>query len=312
MEIVIVGAGAMGVLFGSYLSRGGHRLMFVEKNEAIVAAINEHGIGFMDKNGEDQGDLVYVPAMATSDPATLKECGVVILAVKSFDTRSAVASISHLVTKNSPLITIQTGLGNLEAIAKIERRKNTIAGFTYMAGAALGPGQVRLGGIGKTVLGELDGKFSTRVRRLSALFNESGLETELELQIIARLWCKVLVYSAINPITGLLRVKNGQLLEGMESIDLAKRLIDEGCLVARAWGIDLTEFDLYELFFDTCRQTAGNISSMLQDLLSGRKTEVDALNGEIARLGREKYLPGNTHLTVMELVKLAEKWAAVH
>jgi len=108
-------------------------------------------------------------------------------------------------------LSFQTGLGNFEKIEKIDRRHNLIGGFTYMAGAAIGPGRIRLGGIGKTYLGELDGHVSDRVTRIQQMLTASSLETETVDNIISYLWCKVLVYAVINPVTALLKIKNGRL-----------------------------------------------------------------------------------------------------
>ena len=308
MKIVIVGAGAIGLLIGNFLSKGGHQVTFVEVREDIIAALNNQGIGFMDTGAEGQNSVVYTKTKAVRYAADIQECDLVILAVKSFDTFAAIKSVAHLVTKNSPVLSIQTGLGNLETIEKVERRNNILGGFTYMGGAGLGPGVVRLGGLGKTFLGELNGRGSQRAEEICKIFNECDIRTELADHIIRRLWCKIVVYSAINPVTGIMRIKNGQLLDKMESITLAKRLIDEGQQVAEACGISMADFKLYDLFFEACHQTSENISSMLLDLISGRRTEIDALNGTIARLGQEKGVPVETHQTLVDLIKLSEKW----
>ncbi len=308
MKIVIVGAGAIGMLTGAYLARGGNEVLFVEKDKETVDAVNQHGVGLMALVSDEPTALVFVPATAFVDPREIKSCDLVILAVKSFDTHTAITSVAHLISKESPVLSIQTGLGNLKIMEQVVARENIICGFTYMAAAALGPGKVRLGGLGRTYLGELNDQETTRARQISKTLNDCGLEAELVSDIIEKIWSKVLVYSAINPISGLLRVKNGQLLEKMESISLARRLIDEGLRVAEAVGLDLSEFDLYDLFFATCKATAENVSSMLLDLLSERKTEIEALNGEIARLGKEYDIPVATHMTIMELIKLCEKW----
>lgn len=310
MKIVIVGAGGIGLLLGSYLSRGGHEVIFVEIKEEITAAINLKGIGVMGAEEENEAELVFTPAQAVQEPRLVEKCDAVFLTVKSFDTIPAIKSVSHLIRKDSPVLSLQTGLGNIEKMEKVERRNNIVGGFTYMAAACIGPGRVRIGGTGKTFLGELDGTKSARCERLSVLFEGCGLEVEQVPDIVTRLWTKVLVYSAINPLSGILRVKNGQLLEAMESISLAKRLLDEGKEVAEAHGVSLGDFDLYELFFDTCKKTTGNISSMLLDLIMGRRTEIEALNGEIFRLGQEKMISAGTHQAMMELVKLGEKWGA--
>ncbi len=310
MRIVIVGAGAIGMLIGAYLARGANEVFFVEKDKDTVSAVNQHGVGLMALVSDEPAALVFAPAKAFTDPREIKSCDLVILAVKSFDTYTAISSVAHLINNNSPVLSIQTGLGNLKIMQQVVARENIICGFTYMAAAALGPGRVRLGGRGRTYLGELDDKKTTRAQQISKTLNDCGLETELVPRIIEKIWSKVLVYSAINPISGLLQVKNGRLLEKMESIDLAKRLIDEGLLVAEAVGLDLSDFDLYDLFFETCKATSENVSSMLLDLLSDRKTEIEALNGEIVRLGKEYDMPVATHMTIMELIKLCEKWTA--
>ena len=307
MKIVIVGAGAIGMLIGAYLSRGGNEVIFVERDEETVAAINRQGIGLMESVSDEPGTLVFESAKAVTDAQQITDCKTVIMAVKSFDTRSAIKSVVHLVTNDSPVLTIQTGLGNLEVMEQVVDRENILGGFTYMAGAALGPGRVRIGGHGRTFIGELNDKKTNQAKNLCTLLNNCGLTAELVPRIIEKIWCKVLVYSAINPISGLLRIKNGRLLDKMESISLAKRLIDEGRQVAESCGIDLSDINLYDLFFETCKATSENISSMLLDLLRNRKTEIDSLNGEIISLGQDYDLSVPTHMTIMELIKLNEK-----
>lgn len=312
MKIVIVGAGGIGLLLGFYLSKGGHEVVFVEKKDDSVAAINSRGIEFMATEADGHADVSFSPAKAFKDvdAKQIDKCDAIFLAVKSFDTAQAVMSVAHLITENSPILCLQTGIGNFEKIEKIERRNNILGGLTYMAGAALGPAKVRQGGVGKTYFGEIAGGTSERGERLCRVFNGCGLEAEFVDDIKKRLWCKVLVFSAINPISGVLRIKNGHLLDKMESISLAKRLIDEGIEVAEAVGVSLQEYDLYELLFETCRHSSDNISSMLMDLIMGRRTEIDALNGEIARLGDELGVVAGTHRTMTELVRLGEKWGA--
>lgn len=308
MKIVIVGAGAIGMVFGAYFCRAGHQVVFIEKQKNTVDAINEQGIGFMEPEATARQDQVFIPAVAVADSSEIKECDLVLLAVKSFDTYTATASISHLVNFNSPIISLQTGLGHMQIIEKILQRPNLLGGLTYMAGAALGPGRVRLGGIGKTFLGELDGHISDRTNKVAALLNESGLKTEVVENIVERMWGKALVYSVINPVTALFKIKNGQLLEKMDALTLAKRLVDEGCMVAKANNIILDKDDLFEMFFNTCRNTSANISSMLLDRLNERKAEIDTLNGEIVRIGKKYGVPATTHETLVNLIKLCDKW----
>jgi len=304
MKIVIVGAGAIGRVFGVYLSKQNHEIIYVEKQHQVVEAINNQGVGLMAYGSEDPDAITYSTASAVVDSKTIQNCDLVLLTVKSFDTLAAIRSVDHLISEQSPVLSLQTGLGNLEIIEKVVGREPLVCGFTFMAGTSLGPGIVRHGGIGKTYIGELNNTISSRARKINEAFNESGLTCDLCHRIIGRLWCKVIVYSAINPLTSILRVKNGRLMDRMESIELMKRLIDEGKNVADAHSIDLVYPDLYKLLFDACNNTRDNLSSMLQDLINGQCTEIEALNGTITRYGDKKGVPTSTHKTVTELVKL--------
>ncbi len=304
MKIVIVGGGAIGRIFGVYLARQNHSVIVVDKNQQVVEAINNSGLGFMTYGAEEMDEVIFTPAEAVTDPQSIEQCNFVLLTVKSFDTLTAVKSIAHLVSEQSPVLSLQTGLGNLEVMEKVVGRESIIGGFTFMAGTSLDPGVVRHGGTGKTYIGELDGTELERTRMIGTTLSECGLECELCQRIIGRLWCKVIIYSAINPLSSILRVKNGQLLENMESIELMKRLIDEGKSVADAHSIDLVYPNLYDLLFDSINNTRDNLSSMLQDILNGKRTEIEALNETITRYGEEKGVSTSTHKTMTELVKL--------
>ena len=308
MKIVIIGAGAIGRLFGVYLSRAGHEIIFVDPLTEVVEAINRQGIGFMAAESTDPDAVSFVPAKAVSRGREIENCDLLLLAVKSFDTLAAVQGVSHLLEKETPLLTLQTGLGNIEKLKRLIAPEQIIGGFTFMAAAALGPGIVRQGGSGKTYIGELDGRLSSRLTGISAMLAEAGLTCTPVRRFMGRLWCKIIVYSAINSLSSVLRVKNGQLLESMEAITLMKRLIDEGRRVAEAQAVDLVFPDLYQILFDACRRTADNLSSMLQDVLNNRRTEIEAQCGALAAFGREKGIAAPTQQTMTELVKLlAEK-----
>ncbi|MBW1999278.1 MAG: 2-dehydropantoate 2-reductase, partial [Deltaproteobacteria bacterium] len=149
-----------------------------------------------------------------------------------------------------------------------------------------------------------------RLVRIKDLFDHSGIQTEISDNIVGHIWAKSLVYSAINPLTAILRLKNGQIVEKMESISLAKRLIDEGKLVAQAYAVQLPGEDLYDKLLVVCRSTAENLSPMLQDILNNRPTEIEALNGMIFSLGRRKGISTPLHQAITDLIRLLEKWGS--
>lgn len=308
MKIVIVGGGAIGKLFGSFLAKGGNEVTLIDIDNEVVLAMRSQGIGVMAHGGDDPDAVTLVPVTAMSDGADIKECDLVLLMVKSFSTRLATQGIAHLVSADCPLLVVQTGLGNVEVIRQIVPVEHILVGFTFMSGTSLGGAMVRPGGTGKTYIGELSGELTPRLEKIHKIFSDCGIQTQMARRVIGRLWCKVIIYSAINPLSALLKVPNGCLTTRMESITLMKRLLDEGRRVAEACGIDLVYSDLYGLLFDACQRSANNLSSMLQDVLNERPTEIDAQNGAICRYAEEHGVAVPTQQTIVELIKLLEKW----
>lgn len=308
MRIVIVGSGAIGRLFGSFLIRGGNEITLIDIDRITLGALRKKGIGLLEDDGEHPDDAESFPVQALDSAASLTEADLVLLMVKSQATVPAVKDVAHLITDTSPLLCLQTGLGNLEAARKIVPERNILLGITFMSGTALSDARVRKGALAKTYIGELDGTFSKRLEIISQVFNNCGIETQMVKQIIGRLWCKVITYAAINPVSAILEVPNGSLTSKMESITLMKRLLDEGRAVAEAHSIELVYPDLYELLFDACEKSANNLSSMLQDILNDMPTEIDAQNGAICRYAEEHGIDVPTHRTMVELIKLLECW----
>jgi len=306
MKIVIVGAGALGRLFGALLAQGGEDVCFVELDREVVAAINDKGVGV---TGHDTApeEISYHPARATVSGRDITQCDLLVMTVKSYHLYEAMLAVSHLVSDASPVICLLNGLGHIEVMERVVERRNIITGFTNMAATAFGPGLVVNDGIGKTKIGEYDGTLSPRLLKISDTLNECSIETEPVHDIISRLWCKVIVHAAINSVSAVVRERNGHLIECVESVSLLKRLIDEGEEIADACGVVLGATDLYEMLMASCRRTFNHLSPMLQDIINRRKTEVDSLNGILYRYGRRNGVDACTHLTMFELIKSVEK-----
>jgi 2-dehydropantoate 2-reductase len=308
MKIVIVGAGAIGRLFGSFLGKGGHEVSLIDINQDIIGAMQDGGIGLMAQDEQDRDMIISVPVNALHNGSRVEACDLVLILVKSQATLAAAKSIAHLVNDACPVLCIQAGLGNLESVQSVIPPQHILLGLTFMSGTALGGARVRQGEIGTTYIGELDGKFTPRLEKIAHAFNDAGIVTRMARRIMGRLWSKVIVYSAINPVSAILKVPNGCLTSKEESVALMKTLLDEGKGVADAIGIDLVCEDLYQLLLDTCRQSANNLSSMLQDILNDRLTEIDAQNGEICRYAALNGITVPTHTAMVQLIKLLEKW----
>jgi 2-dehydropantoate 2-reductase len=312
MRIVIVGAGAIGKFFGGMLNRGNNEVIFIENNPEIVKAVNEEGIKFLElKDGRSKIYYSAKEVHATTNSRSIETCDLTIIAVKSYATAVAARSITHLANSQNPVISIQSGFGNVETLSSIVKKNNVLASVTFHGATSLNSSNVRHSGEGRTLVGEIDGQISERVERVKDIFVESGIKTEVSSNIIGHIWAKSLVYSAINPLTAILRIKNGQLIKKMESIALAKRLIDEGKILAQAYAVQLPEEDLYDSMLEACHKTAENLSPMLQDILNTRPTEIEALNGALYTMGKHKGIAVPTHQCITDLIRLLEKWEFV-
>ena len=308
MKIVIVGGGAIGRLFGYFLVKGENEVTMIDTNQKTLTALQNRGIGLVNDEDEYPEEAKSFPVRALSSAESLSEADLVILTVKSQATLAAVKNIAHLINDSCPLLCMQTGLGNLEVASKIVPKEDILLGITFMSGTALSEARVRQGRQAMTKIGEVNGIITKRLENINRVFTQCEIENEMAPKIVSSLWCKVITYSAMNPVSALLQVPNGSLTSRMESITLMKRLLDEGKAVANSCSVELVCGDLYELLFDTCEKSSNNLSSMLQDILNGVPTEIDAQNGAICRFAKEHGVNVPTHKTMVELIKLLEYW----
>jgi 2-dehydropantoate 2-reductase len=314
MKIVIVGGGAIGRLFGASLVKGNNDVTIVDTNPKIVEEIQKQGISVASTAVDPSVATGRVPVTAVGDAGLIDRCDLVLLLVKSFATRSAAKSVAHLVSPESPVIFMQTGLGNQAILREMFSAKSILAGITFMSGTAFGNSAVRQGRWGLTFIGELGGvgeltgDITPRLKKICKTFCDSGIETRWSHQIICRLWTKVITYSVLNTLSTVFKVPNGRLLENDECIRLVKQLLAEGEAVAKARGVETLSDDLYELFKEVVKVSSNNLSSMLQDILNDRPTEIEAQSGAIVRYA-EKYgvnVPGHQMMT--SIIRLFEIW----
>jgi 2-dehydropantoate 2-reductase len=308
MIVAIVGGGAIGRLFGFFLSRGGHQVVIVDANPEVVAALNEGGIEFLGIDETNPDRVSVATITATVDPPTMADFDLVLLTVKSSATVKAAWAVKRLISRDCPLLSLQTGLGNLKALQAVFSPKDLFVGITSMSGTALGHVKVRSGGVGTTYLGELDGTFSRRLDKIAETFTQCGIASEQVTNIRGRLWTRVLVHAAINPVSTVLRVTNGCLVEQEASRAIMQRLLEEGQAVARACQVQLEPADLWEELLATCKNSVNSLSPMLQDVLNERPTETEEQNGALCQLAKENGLAVPTHETMYQLIRMIEYW----
>ena len=304
MRILIVGPGAMGSLFAVLLADAGNDVFVLDYRPDRAVRLNENGFRVHGVSGE-RFKRIRVSLRADEIPRV----DYAFIWVKSYDTASAVRSIDSALKESGYVVTLQNGLGNADIIAERFGAGRVIAGVTSHGATCLAPGDILHAGTGETVIGTLSGRVSEGVTECARMLNDAGIQTRVSEDVRSEIWGKLIVNAAINPLTAITGLRNGELIRYDETMRVMRMIVEEGVKVATELGFALPYPDPMDRVVDVCKLTAGNISSMLQDVMAGKKTEIDFINGAIARLGREKGIPTPVNETLMYLVKVREKGA---
>ena len=301
MKTVIMGAGAMGNLFGGMLAFSGEEVWLVDIRKENVDAINAVGLTV-----ERQGKIQIIGGNATTDVSSIGKADLVLLFVKTYDTEKAVSDALAAQDKNTVFLSLQNGLGNEEAICSKVDRKQVMLGVTGQGATLLGPGHIRHAGWGKTYIGPLDPGMSDRAARIAQGFRDAEIDTEVSPNIHELIWDKLLVNVGINALTALTDMKNGELLDYPETLRLMEALVSEAAEVAKKKGVRI-EGNPLEQTKSVIEATKANRSSMGQDIDYRRQTEIDAINGAVVREAEKLGLSVPFNRAVTDLVKAIEK-----
>ena len=304
MKIVIIGAGAMGCLYGAKLSAvPANEVYLIDVWKEHIDSINEQGLMM-----EEGGKLIcYDKVKGASDAKQVGVCDLAIVFVKSTLTSMAVKANKAVFGPDTLALTLQNGLGNIDLICSEIGDNNVIAGTTAHGATMLGPGKMRHAGSGKTIIGELDGKQSDRIKRMEAVLNEAGMDTDVSSNVLGLVWDKLLVNVGINALTASTKLKNGELLDHPEIEALLEAAVSEANAVASAKGISLSHEDPVEHTKGVCVATAANKSSMLQDILNHKQTEIDMINGAVVREGALIGIETPVNKVLTNLIKFIQK-----
>ena len=302
MKIVIAGAGAMGCLFAAMIAGAEHKLHLLEQDAGRVAAIRCSGISIK-RDGVELS--VTMPAI-TSNVCDVGIADIILLLVKAYDTENAIQACLPAIGPHTTVLTLQNGLGNIEAITRYVPQSLILAGTTAHGATLLGNGRVRHAGSGDTVIGALVPEGVMRAYAVQEFFQSAGIPTMVVHDINSVLWGKLLVNVGINALTAIMGVKNGRVGDTEHLHAVMRRAVLEGAAVALRLGISLPYPDPVERTAEVCRATAENISSMNQDIRSGRRTEIDSINGVVAAYGRRLGIATPVNCILTSLIKSLE------
>ena len=305
MRICVVGCGAVGSLFAANLATlDDVDVWAFDLNKSHVEAINQNGLQLV-----GAGEVIGRPH-ATSDPASIPACDFGIVATKAMHADAAIAATAHAFAEGA-VASVMNGVGNEETLAPHVER--VIRGTTFPAGKLLEPGVVQWDVKGDTTFGPFEPRPIPveAIAPLAEACTRAGMPSTAVADARPGQWRKVIFNAATNPMGALTGLTHGRLCERPDLRAVVSGLVEEGKAVAAAQGIEL-DADPEELIDHAARPDVayGHKASMLQDVEARRATEVDYLNGGIARFGRELGVPTPLHDTITALIKGVEaSWA---
>jgi len=292
MRVLVFGAGALGSALGGILTRK-HDVVLVGRKENMDA-IARNGLSL---SGEFE--LLH-EVEAHESPDSIAPPDMILLTTKAYDTRSAVAALSGLPWDDPSVLTLQNGLGNMEVLRAWKGPK-AFGGTITMGAQLVSPGHVKVSGLGRIVVGaDMD---EAGARKIADMFSGCGLTARVTKDIEAEIWAKALVNACINPVTAVLRVPNGRLLESETIVHLMSDICDECAAVAESVGVTLPEERMMDRVRSVAADTAANRSSMLRDIELGRRTEIGQLNGMICRIGSAHGVPTPLNRAMVAMVE---------
>jgi len=301
MNITIMGAGAMGSLFGSFLARSGENVLLIDIWQDHVNAINSMGLG-VELNGEV--NRINIPASLTIPDDHKSD--LVIIFVKSTQTDAAAAQALKCLNKTGVVLTLQNGMGNADKISQIVDPDKVIAGTTSHGATLLEPGLIRHAGTGPTAIGMWSGKNHDGLEKIKTMFCRAGIDTKIEENIHQVIWKKLIINVGVNAITALTGIKNGRILDASPTGELVRSAVQEACNVAFAHGVELPD-DMAGQVFKVAAATGSNRSSMGQDVDHKKQTEIDAINGAVVNLAQKKGISVPVNQTLTALIQTLQK-----
>jgi len=299
-QIAVLGAGAVGCYFGGMLARAGASVTLIGR-APHVDAMNCDGLFLETTHFQER-----IPVSASTNVAAVGLAQVVLLCVKTIDTEEAARAVAPCLAGDAVLVSFQNGVDNVERIRSATGIQ-ALPAVVYVAAEMTGPGRVKHNGRGDLVIGDPSGQDRDRIENLAKVFVRAGVPCRISENIEADLWTKLIMNCAYNPISALARARYGCIVDNPGTRELMKPVTAEVMAVARAAGVRFPDGDMVEAVFRLGRAMANAISSTAQDLALGKRTEIDSLNGYVARRGEELGVPAPVNRTLYALVKLLEE-----
>ena len=293
-NILIVGTGALATLFAARLSRAGYSVSMLGTWKEGIDALRTNGARLIDTNETEHRFDVH----ATDDPHECIGTNYALVLVKAWQTERAATQLKECLAEDGLVVTLQNGLGNYETLVDKLGENRVGLGTITIGATLLGPGLVKVAGDGNISIERKQTLDPIEAALRSAQFNVQIVEDARSI-----LWGKLVINAAINPLTALLRVPNGELLHRPSARDMMEALACEVAHVAKAEGIELPFNDPVAAAEDVAQKTSVNRSSMLQDVLRNAPTEIDAICGAVVKTAQRHGIDVPANWACWNLIK---------
>lgn len=282
MKIAVVGAGAMGSIFGTRFAQAGHETVLIEVAPALVERINADGITIV---RHDEETHTRIPA--TGDPASVGPVDIVAFCVKCYHTESAASLARPLVGPDTVVASLQNGWGNGDVLAEVFPPEQIVVGVTYNSGTVLDVARVAHPGVGPTTVGSFTDGPTEGADRVAAALSDGGLEARVASPIRPEIWKKLILNAASLPIAALTGMTAGAIADHEDMRDLLSATAREAVAVARSLDYEIDEDERVNYILELSKKAGPTKASMLQDVEGGRRTEIDVINGAVVRAADE-------------------------
>ena len=300
MKIAILGAGAMGGLYGAYLSLH-NQVTLIDTNADIVRIINEKGLEVRTKDGTAK---IYHPSAALA-PYGGQSVDLVIVFTKSLHTHEALSQNRALLGNNTYILTLQNGSGHEDVLSQFTQGQRVLIGTTQHNADISEPGILNHKGVGATHIGSLSGE-TQNILHIAQAFNVCGLETIISNDVQKVVWNKLFTNVSASALTAVFQVPLGTVSANPHIWDICCRLIKETVDVAAAMGMSFDYEQKAAEVKAVCDNNPHGLTSIYLDVKNGRKTEVDTISGSVIKSGRKHGVPTPNHCFVVDYVKAKE------
>ena len=305
LKVAVLGAGAMGCLFGGLLAEKGLNVILIDVWKEHVEAINKNGLK-MDGHGGDR----FIKVKATTDPSTVHVVDAVIVMCKATALEPALNSIKNIIGEKTVFMSFQNGFGHEAIMQKIVGVEKVLGGTTTQASNILGPGHIMNHAALPSWIGEYEGGMSERVNNVADTFTAYNLETIAADDVKKRKWMKLFALTAIGPLSAIFDLHHTDLYINNNasnvSRSLGKEIILETRQVALADGVEVSEDECLFMFNKIVDSNQTNKSSMAFDVQYKRKTEIDFISGVVSNLGKKHGINTPLNDLMYKMIKVKE------